>query len=393
MNGSRMQSWMVVGVAGLAATLLVVSPVHAGKGKKGSNGFDSGVKLTVSKGSKNYNTSSSRDRGGSSRSNNDRGHSSGSRYSGHGSSSHGSSHGSSYRHNDHHDSHSSLSISIGTGYGYGYRYGYGYNSRYCAPSYSWRSGWYPSYSYGYPTRYGYGYDYAYGTPYSYSYPSTTVNTYVNEAPSGGYQVWQEEIRDGQVQSSQAVTEPEYPAYNPGPPTASAGAIARGEAEQQAVESAPLNVDLQRQLDDWHESGWHALGRRNFTEARDHFARLAGNETDRARGKVGFAVSSALLGREAAAVWAMRRAFVTEPDALGFVALTEEAAAVVGELQTTLAADAPTLPGSARADRWFMVAAVAYLHHDVAAARDAAAQARASGDDSTALANLEDLLAD
>ncbi len=367
---------MMLAAAGLAVGLFAVAPVDAGKGKKGSNGWDSGTKVRVSKSKKSYNKSNSgrNDRG------RDRGRSSNSRHR-NDSRSHGNNRHSGRSHHDHDRHRSSFSISIGSGHRYGSHYRY--RSNYCPPTYTYSSGWSsPSY-YRYSTP-----SYRYGSSYSYSYP-TTVNTYVATQPNTDYQVWQEQLQQDQA----TIQEPEYPAYNPGPETASAGAIARGEAEAAGTESLiePRPSEVQQQLDDWNESGWHAIGRRNFTEARDHFARLAGNETERCRGKVGFAISSALLERESAAVWAMRRSFVTEPDALGYFSVNDDAMTVLNELAEDLTASVGQVPPSEAADRWFLVASIEYLTHDVDAASAAAAAARSAGDDSLSLRNLEQML--
>lgn len=139
--------------------------------------------------------------------------------------------------------------------------------------------------------------------------------------------------------------------------------------------------------------WRDLSAGNAEQALLHFAELTQAEPDRSGPKVGYALAAAAVGRDDTAVWAMRRAFASrDVDAIGFLADPRGVRPLLDEIAerwwSTRPASASVLGES---DRWFMVAAVEYLRHDEATAREALERSIMGGSVPPSAANLHRLL--
>ncbi|MGI9303190.1 MAG: hypothetical protein ACR2RB_10845 [Gammaproteobacteria bacterium] len=236
----------------------------------------------------------------------------------------------------HYGSHHGISIGYGhgrhrshAGFHYGYRHhGYGYGHRRGHSHGHRHHRYYPRYRYGYGYRYGHHRSRHYGYPYR----SDHYGHYSSPIYSGGS-------------------------------LSSAGSLKPGGGEE----------------------GWRLLAEGKAIDAASVFGRLA--EANRSDGKLkaGYALAIAAAGDLERGVWAMRRAFRVDPDALHYVPVDDELADVMDDL---IARYEDTRDHSlAQQDADFMTAAMYYLRHD----NEAAGSALDEEDVSQSAVNLKRLL--
>ncbi len=144
---------------------------------------------------------------------------------------------------------------------------------------------------------------------------------------------------------------------------------------------------QRSLED--EKGWSLLAQGKARRAKSVFANQANSHPQAGQPKVGYALSSAMLGDLDGGVSAMRRALRTDPDSLHYLTVDEALQPYILDVADRYE---ERFNGSGRnPDNAFMISALRYLLDDTDAARFAIGQAIDNGDDSTSTANLRGLL--
>ncbi len=143
----------------------------------------------------------------------------------------------------------------------------------------------------------------------------------------------------------------------------------------------------RSLED--DKGWSLLAQGKARRAKSVFVNQASSHPEASQPKVGYALSSAMLGDLDRGVWAMRRALRTDPKSLHYLTVDEALQPYVLDVVDRYE---ERLNGSGRnPDNAFMISALRYLLDDTDAARSAIGQAIDHGDDSTSAANLRGLL--
>jgi len=141
--------------------------------------------------------------------------------------------------------------------------------------------------------------------------------------------------------------------------------------------------------DAYTDGWKALRAGEALQALSIFGHDAKSRPARGVPKAGYALAAASSGNFERAVWAMRRAFSYEPEALTGLANDAAVHETVDELIAHYEYDLDE--DAEHPDAAFMVAALNVLNGRVATARSAAAQAAEAGDDSESFRNLERVL--
>lgn len=111
-----------------------------------------------------------------------------------------------------------------------------------------------------------------------------------------------------------------------------------------------------------DQGWDLLGRGEAGRALRVFSALAEASPDKALPKVGYALASALGGDDRQAVWAMRRAFARDADALHYFPQDARLAEVVRRVEDHYLRRVERDP--ADVDAHFMIGALAFLRHDM-----------------------------
>lgn len=259
-----------------------------------------------------------------------------------------------------HSSHSGHGYSSHFGFGYGYHYRPGYSI-----SLHHGSGYYPYYSpysshRNYTTyTYGYGYSPYYRGYYSryYDYaPAVTYTSYDNYYAAN--------YRTDTVYTSTSR-----------PPTS-------------ASRNAPVYNTVPSYADQPYSEGWVAISNGAPSAAFRYFSRKASANSDDGLPKLGYALSAALLGDHGRAVWAMRRAFDSDPYSLTSMRFDGALLKPLDQLAEHYAdrADAASNP-----DSDFMLAAISLLIEDYDLARVAIQSAIDRGDRSQAAQALSSMI--
>ncbi len=141
-----------------------------------------------------------------------------------------------------------------------------------------------------------------------------------------------------------------------------------------------------------QQAWHLLSEGRAEHARNAFSTVALAYPANSRPKAGFALCASLLGHHADAVLAMRRAFKVDAILLRDLVVDDALSERLRRISVVYQ-DGGENAGAAvsSADAIFMVAAIAYLRHDQAAARDAARTAIERGDRDLAVLRLMQML--
>jgi hypothetical protein len=317
---------------------------------------------------------------------------------------------------------SSVSISIGGGHRHGGHYGGHYRGHYssCAPRRTYSCG--PTYVYDscapvyYRPRYSSGW--SVGLSYngrlsdnrgysrddwssrddrsggdSYYADASSVQTYRNDSRSGAssqasaYRDWQNDtaaskptvVRNTALAVGGTATDSELAAVSISSTTAAAPAregpqLASSNGARPAA--APVNSTAQPTAALAQQDGWALLDSGDFKQASKVFAVQAASGENNGSARVGYALSATMLGDLDTAAWAMRRAFVSNADAVGFVPLGESMSARLEEAANTVRAKAEQ---GRDADRWFLLASVEYLRRKTDDSAAALAKAVAMGD--------------
>ncbi len=152
-------------------------------------------------------------------------------------------------------------------------------------------------------------------------------------------------------------------------------------------SRSSSATRRRSLED--DKGWSLLAKGKTRRAKSVFVNQANSHPEAGQPKVGYALSSAMLGDLDKGVWAMRRALRTDPKSLHYLTVDEALQPYILDVVERYEA---RFNGSGRnPDNAFMISALRYLLDDKDAARSAIGQAIDNGDDSTSAANLRGLL--
>lgn len=137
------------------------------------------------------------------------------------------------------------------------------------------------------------------------------------------------------------------------------------------------------------SAWDLLGEGRQAAALSRFADAAQRQPGAALPKLGYALAASANGNHERAVWAMRRAFAVDPQALHYAQLSDSNRALIDTLaQRYSDADDPAINTR---DSAFMAAALHYIRRDNAAAALHLQLARENGDDSAGASKLEQVL--
>lgn len=259
--------------------------------------------------------------------------------------------------------------------GYGFSFSYGHHGGHYGGHHGGHHGGHFGYSYrGYGPGYGYspyyyrGYNYspyyrgyAYAPPYYRGYSSggsyEEPIAVAPDAPSGT----SGQSGDGRVYRS----EPQRSA----------------ESGQGGAATGSMNV--------MDGAGWSLLAEGSYPGALASFAAQAQSAPTRGVPKVGYALSAAAAGDPGRGVWAMRRAFLSDPDSIEYVVMDERLRLQVEQLvQRYQERLDGTGPG---AGSEFMMASLHYLLGDTEAARGSIEQALHSGDRSESTRNLQRLI--
>ena len=161
-------------------------------------------------------------------------------------------------------------------------------------------------------------------------------------------------------------------------------LIRGQYAENAIGTSQ---NTGRSLED--DKGWSLLAQGEARRAKNVFVNQASSHPEAGQPKVGYALSSAMLGDLDRGVWAMRRALRTDPKSLHYLTVDE---ALQPYILDVVDRYEERFNGSGRnPDNAFMISALRYLLDDTDAARSAIGQAIDNGDDSTSAANLRGLL--
>jgi hypothetical protein len=136
-------------------------------------------------------------------------------------------------------------------------------------------------------------------------------------------------------------------------------------------------------------GWQALAEGRDQEALLVFRSLSEDAPYHALPKVGYAIAAAALGDTHQSIWAMRRAFQTDPDSVRDAplddALRERLRGLAQELEPKPSYDYGT------SDDYFLLAAIHYLSDDLSEASRAIERAVQKADVSASTHNLRRLI--
>lgn len=135
-----------------------------------------------------------------------------------------------------------------------------------------------------------------------------------------------------------------------------------------------------------DTGWTLLAEGKNSAALNLFARQAKNNPRQGLPKAGYALASASMGDLKTGVWAMRRAFRIDPDALHYLSIDDQLKPTVQEVIDRYESALKDDPDSH--DSAFMTAALAYLVRDTSAAQTSITRAINLGDDSESATNLQ-----
>jgi hypothetical protein len=280
----------------------------------------------------------------------------------------------------------SFSVSVGGGF-YG-GYGYGYRSH-CRPSYRRCYGRVVGYGYRYPYRYSRcGPRYSYCAPYvstRYVCGPSRVQTYTRSGwrppvrSVETYRTWQVATAAAQRNTETVHAPTRQPVSQP-IRTVVVTPSPKLDASGGSMYATATN-------DVWAE-GRQALADGHYATARTIYGNLATRLPGRAGPKIGYGVSSALLGDEQTALWSLRRALLTEPEAVGPPQISDSTRPLLETLSEDLRAQEE---GAEKADRWMLIATVDYLRGEIEGSREALAKAEDLGEEHLSANNLRSLV--
>lgn len=138
-----------------------------------------------------------------------------------------------------------------------------------------------------------------------------------------------------------------------------------------------------------QAAWDRLAEGQHALALSQFAEAAQRQPATGLPKLGYALSAAASGNHERAVWAMRRALVTDAKALHYAPLNEQGRALVDTLSERYTDGAVAEVGIR--DTAFMAAALHYIRHDNAAAERQILVAMENGDRSDSASRLDELI--
>ncbi len=161
-------------------------------------------------------------------------------------------------------------------------------------------------------------------------------------------------------------------------------LIRGQYAENAIGTSQ---NTRRSLED--DKGWSLLAQGKARQAKSVFVSQASSHPEASQPKVGYALSSAMLGDLDGGVWAMRRALRTDPKALHYLTVDEALQPYI--LDAVDRYEEQSNGSGQNPDNAFMISALRYLLDDTDAALSAIGQAIDNGDDSTSAANLRGLL--
>ncbi len=177
---------------------------------------------------------------------------------------------------------------------------------------------------------------------------------------------------------------DYGDYSRSSSAISRRSLIRGQYAENAIGTSQ---NTGRSLED--DKGWLLLAQGKARRAKSVFVNQADSYPEAGQPKVGYALSSAMLGDLDKGVWAMRRALRTDPDSLHYLTADDSLQPYILDVADRYE---ERFNGSGRdPDNPFMIAALRYLLDDKDAARSAIGQAIDNGDESTSTANLRGLL--
>lgn len=143
----------------------------------------------------------------------------------------------------------------------------------------------------------------------------------------------------------------------------------------------------------NDLGWRLLAQNSPREALDVFAAQGGYRPKDGVLKVGYALSAAMQRDLDKAAWAMRGAFRIDPDSLHYLKIDASLRASIETLLDEYHIQLNYAQGNRHFDVAFMIAALNYLIHEIAAARAAIAESVENlGDNSPSAINLQRLVA-
>ena len=152
------------------------------------------------------------------------------------------------------------------------------------------------------------------------------------------------------------------------------------------DSDPLTVQPQG---DASKQGWQLLAAGKYDQSLSAFSEAASAAPQQGAAKVGYALASAAAGRLERGVWAMRRAFRVDPDAMGNLQIDGQLAPTLRQLAERYAYVPKDFADEAGAA--FMTAALHYLLHDPAEAQAALELAEQLGDHKQSTKQLKQLI--
>ena len=133
------------------------------------------------------------------------------------------------------------------------------------------------------------------------------------------------------------------------------------------------------------SPWQDLANNQSRKALKKFGKLATQTPTNVMPKVGYALAAGLQGDHRRAVWAMRRAFRTNPQGIKFITKNENLSYRIMELVDEYNQSAKKSIKASGAN--FMLGALSYLQKDLYTAEYAATEAIENGDDTESTRNL------
>lgn len=282
----------------------------------------------------------------------------------------------------------------------------------CAPRWYYRDYCWPTFvSYCPPPRVYYVYpSYTCSPTYSYTtgsdfgyYGTTGVSTYTTTADYDATDSAANPFDDSAADDfSAAMNAPDYDYSDDYTPSSSPTAeMTRGSDYSSQSGDISGTVKPDRPFDNQPASeslnttiAWQLLEDARYQEALTRFSSLAQSDAGDAAPKVGYAIAAAMLSRDDTAAWAMRRAFVANPESVGFIPESQNLRRDLDKLSLRLKNDIQTqaVGGMVNiSDRWFLLAAVEYLRRDMSSAKSALEQSVKTDQTRDSTANFQRLL--
>ncbi|HVZ94579.1 MAG TPA: hypothetical protein VG797_08715 [Phycisphaerales bacterium] len=153
-------------------------------------------------------------------------------------------------------------------------------------------------------------------------------------------------------------------------------VAKPSSAVSAIAKPSAAMATQAAVDAQTKNAWTLLEQGRYEEASKHFASSSAASKDDAQSRVGYALAAALMGKDETATWAMRRAFATNADAVGYIPLSDSLSTKLDQLAASTKAKAD---GSTNQDKLFLLASIEYLRHHTEDASGALEKAVAQGD--------------